>query len=126
MHCSNCGICCRETEMLLSQNDVARLLRRGYKANYFVDYDNLGYARLKNRRGFCVFYDVKKHRCKVYSSRPSGCRVYPVILDEQKVIILDKICQSRNTITEKEKQQKGEKVIKLIKEIDSEAQKRCF
>lgn len=124
MHCSNCGACCTETEMLLSQKDITRLEKKGFSKNYFVNYDKQGYAQLKNRQGYCVFYNLKKHQCSVYSARPSGCRIYPVIFDEEKGIILDDICQCRNTITEKEKQWKGKGVIKLLKSIDSEAQER--
>jgi Fe-S-cluster containining protein len=54
-------------------------------------------------------------------NRPSGCRVYPVILDEDKGIVLDDICNSRNTITEKEKNIKGKRVIRLLEKIDNEA-----
>ncbi len=63
-------------------------------------------------------------QCSVYADRPSGCRVYPVILDEEKGIVLDDICDSRNTITEKEKKIKGKRVIKLLEKIDNEAANR--
>jgi len=125
MHCSNCGVCCTETEMLLSEKDISRLEKKGFSKTYFVKYDDQGYAQLKNRDGYCVFYDLEKCRCNVYDDRPSGCRVYPVILDEEKGIVLDDICNSRNTITEKEKKLKGKWVIRLLKRIDSEAAKRC-
>ncbi|HYA77422.1 MAG TPA: YkgJ family cysteine cluster protein [Verrucomicrobiae bacterium] len=125
MHCSNCGVCCTETEMLLSEKDISRLEKKGFSKTYFVKYDDQGYAQLKNRDGYCVFYDLEKCRCNVYDDRPSGCRVYPVILDEEKGIVLDDICNSRNTITEKEKKLKGKWVIRLLKRIDNEAAKRC-
>jgi len=124
MHCSNCGICCTKTEMLLSQNDITRLEKKGFSKNYFVKYDKQGYARLKNRKGHCVFYDPKKCQCSVYYDRPSGCRIYPVIFDEDRGVILDDICQCRSTITEKEKRWKGKRVIELLKRIDFEAQER--
>jgi Fe-S-cluster containining protein len=60
----------------------------------------------------------------VYLDRPSGCRLYPVILDEDKGIILDDICQSKETITEKEKNAGGKRVLKLLRIIDAEAAKR--
>jgi len=125
MHCSNCGVCCTETEMLLSEKDISRLEKKGFSKTYFVKYDDQGYTQLKNRDGYCVFYDLEKCRCNVYDDRPSGCRVYPVILDEEKGIVLDDICNSRNTITEKEKKLKGKWVIRLLKRIDNEAAKRC-
>jgi Fe-S-cluster containining protein len=124
MRCSRCGVCCTETEMLLSKNDIKRLVDRGYKQSKFVHYDKLGYATLKNRNGYCIFYDQIKHRCNEYENRPIGCRIYPVILDVEKGIVLDSICESRNTVTEKEKTLRGKRVIKLLEIIDSEAQKR--
>lgn len=124
MQCSHCGVCCTETEMLLSKKDIKRLEERGYKQSKFVRYDKLGYATLKNRDGYCIFYDQTKQRCSEYANRPSGCRVYPVIVDEEKGIVLDSICEARNTITEQEKAVKGKRVVKLLEVIDSEAQKR--
>jgi hypothetical protein len=124
MRCSNCGVCCTETEMLLSEKDISRLVNRGFSKSFFAKFNKEGYIQLKNRDGYCVFYDNKKRRCSVYVDRPSGCRVYPVILDEEKGIILDDICLSRNTINEEEKTVKGKLVIKLLEKIDREATNR--
>ena len=121
MNCSNCGVCCTETEMLLSNKDIARLEELGFKNRDFAKYDKLGYAQLKNRGGYCIFYNQTKRECSVYADRPSGCRVYPVIVDEEKGIVLDTICESRNTITDQEKTLKGKRVIRLLEIIDSEA-----
>ena len=112
--------------MLLSKKDIKRLEKKGYSQNFFVKYDKYGYALLKNCSGFCVFYDFNNHRCSVYVDRPAGCRVYPVILDEEKGIILDNVCQSRKSITQSEKVLKGKRVIKLLEIIDSEALERCI
>jgi uncharacterized protein len=124
MRCSNCGVCCTETEMLLSKKDIKRLEGKGFSQNQFINYDEQGYAQLKNRDGYCVFYDRKNHQCSVYVDRPTGCRVYPVILDEETGIILDNICESRKSITKSEKKIKGKRVIKLLEIIDSEALER--
>lgn len=110
--------------MLLSKKDIEQLQDRGYNVNGFVKYDRDGYARLKNRNGYCVFYDSKAHRCSVYADRPSGCRVYPVILDEEKGIVTDTICGSRETVSEAEKSLKGKRVMKLLRTIDAEAEMR--
>ena len=125
MRCSNCGVCCIETEMLLSQKDIKRLEKSGFSQNQFVLFDKHGYAQLRNREGYCFFYDRLNHKCSVYVDRPSGCRVYPVILDEVTGIILDSICESRKSITQSEKNLKGKRVIRLLKIIDSEANERC-
>jgi Fe-S-cluster containining protein len=124
MRCSHCGVCCTETEMLLSKKDIKRLKERGFNQKQFARFDQQGYATLKNRDGYCVFYDRSKHRCSVYEDRPSGCRVYPVILDEDKGIVLDSICQSRSSITPQEKHVKGKRVMKLLEIIDAEASVR--
>jgi len=124
MRCSRCGVCCRETEMLLSLKDIERLERKGYPRNFFVRLDSEGYAILRNQRGYCVFYDTEKRRCKVRTHRPTGCRIYPVIYHEDKGIIVDPICPSRGSVTEKQKTKKGEKVLKLLKTIDAEAKRR--
>ncbi len=122
MHCLHCGVCCTETEMLLSKKDILRLEKKGYSAKTFVRLDKDGYAILRNRGGYCVFYNVKQRRCVIYPARPSGCRIYPVILDEDKGIVVDSICTAKNTINESEKVKKGKQVIKLLKIIDREAE----
>ncbi len=111
--------------MLLSKKDIKRLERIGYSQNQFAQYDKQGYVQLRNRDGYCVFYDRVNRRCSVYAERPSGCRVYPVILDEDAGIILDDICECRNSITEQEKTVKGKRVIALLDVIDAEALARC-
>ncbi|MCL5876599.1 MAG: YkgJ family cysteine cluster protein [Candidatus Bathyarchaeota archaeon] len=110
--------------MLLSKKDIKRLEDKGYRQSKFVHYDKYGYATLKNRDGYCIFYDRKNRRCSEYANRPSGCRVYPVIVDEEKGIVLDAICESRQTISEEEKALKGKRVVRLLEVIDSEASKR--
>jgi uncharacterized protein len=124
MHCSNCGVCCTETEMLLSKKDVKRLEKKGFSQDQFVNCDRKGYFTLKNRDGYCIFYDLKKRQCSVYVDRPAGCRVYPVIVDEGTGVILDDICQSRKSITQSEKNHKGKRVIRLLEKIDAEAIER--
>lgn len=124
MRCSNCGVCCAETEMLLSRKDIKRLVDRGFSESFFAHFDGDGYAVLKNSGGFCVFYNPKEHRCNVYIDRPSGCRVYPVIFDEEKGVILDDICSERSSVSDLEKSVKGKRVIKLLEIIDREAEDR--
>ncbi len=113
-----------ETEMLLSAEDIARLERKGFRKESFMRVDKAGYAVLRNRRGCCVFYEVEKQRCRVYGVRPAGCRVYPVIFDEDKGVVADSICRARGTVTDEEKARKGRKVVKLLERLDREAERR--
>jgi len=121
MRCSHCGICCKKTEMMLSNADVERLERLGYNRQKFVRHDRHGLAKLKNRQEFCVFYDVQKCRCKIYKHRPLGCRIYPVIYSEQEGIVVDDLCPMKNTVSEIELKRKGKKVRELLQRIDNEA-----
>ena len=125
MLCSHCGICCENTEMLLSNSDIKRIEGLGYNRQKFVRYDKRGFARLKNRNSFCIFYDVEKNRCKIYLNRPIGCRIYPVIYSEQEGILLDDLCPMKNSISKIEQKQEGKKLIKLLQDIDNEAHLRC-
>jgi Fe-S-cluster containining protein len=112
--------------MLLSEQDITRLVKRGFSKKYFVHLDKQGYAVLKNTDGYCVFYDRTARRCKVYGGRPSGCRVYPVIVDEDEGVILDDICPQIGTISSEEKTVKGKRVTKLLERIDCEAANRMM
>ena len=106
---------------MLSKADVRRLERIGYDKGIFVRLDPHGFIRLRNRRGFCVFYDVEGSLCKVYRHRPSGCRVYPVIYSERDGIIMDDLCPMKSSISKIELKRKGRRLMKLLQEIDAEA-----
>jgi len=121
MRCSRCGICCKKTEMILSDADVERLERYGHNRQKFVSHDRNGFIRLKNHKGFCAFYDVEKHRCRIYKLRPLGCRIYPVIYSEQEGIVIDDLCPMDNTVSELELRRKGKRVKELLQRIDNEA-----
>jgi len=111
--------------MLLSAEDIERLESKGFRKEFFARLDRAGYAKLRNCEGHCVFYDIEKRRCKVYADRPLGCRIYPVIYDEAKGIVVDDICHAQNTVTEKQKTKRGKIVLKLLEKIDAEAKTRC-
>ena len=110
--------------MLLSAEDIAQLEKKGYKKEFFTRIDKAGYSVLRNCEGRCVFFNAEKRRCNVYAERPSGCRVYPIILDEDKGIVADTLCQARKTVTQQEKNRRGKKVLKLLKLLDKEAKQR--
>jgi len=117
-------VCCEKTEMILSKTDIERLERLGHARQKFVRYDRYGFARLKNRHGFCVFYDVEKCRCQIYGHRPLGCRIYPVVYSEQEGIVVDDLCPMQNTISKKERKREGKKLMELLQRIDNEAHAR--
>jgi Fe-S-cluster containining protein len=124
MRCLCCGVCCRETEMLLSSKDIEQLEKEGYQREFFAVFDKEGNAKLRNMKSHCVFYDVEKSRCKVYASRSLGCRLYPVIYVENKGIVVDNICRAKGNFNEKTMERKGKKVLKLLEKIDEEAESK--
>lgn len=124
MKCTHCGLCCEETEMLLSNADITALEKLGYPTRSFVHFSKNGTAQLRNNKGTCVFYNAEKHRCKVYRLKPLGCRIYPVIYTEKEGIVLDDLCPEKSTVSEKEKERKGKQLLKLLRNIDCEALRR--
>jgi Fe-S-cluster containining protein len=125
MRCSHCGICCQETSMPLSEKDMRLLEKRGRRREKFVRYDKHGFALLRNRKGYCVFYDVERRRCKAYKTRPLGCRLYPVVCTEDDVAIVDDLCPMGRTVSKAELGKKGEKVGELLRRIELEAAGRA-
>jgi uncharacterized protein len=110
--------------MLLSNMDIQRLEKQGFKSEFFARVDDSGYVTLRNRKGHCVFYKPQEHACVVYAVRPAGCRVYPVILDEVRGIVVDNICIARDSVSGREKVLRGKVVVELLDVVDAEAEKR--
>ena len=110
--------------MLLSNEDIERLKRKGYPETSFVKFDQQGYATLQNVNGNCFFFNPEKTMCRERTNRPLGCRIYPVMLDEDRGIVVDNICPSANTFTEEQKTKRGKQVVRLLAIIDAEADNR--
>jgi len=123
MRCSHCGVCCEKTEMLLSKADIQLLKSAGHEREEFVCVNGQGFAQLRNRRGHCVFYRTDKRRCGVYRYRPLGCRIYPVIYSMQEGVIVDDLCPLAETVSRAEIDCEAERLMRLLRRIDSEAGK---
>jgi hypothetical protein len=66
--------------MLLLEADVHRIVDLGFRESSFAA-ESDGFKMLRNSSsGRCVFHDGKQ--CTIYSNRPAGCRLYPIIFDE--------------------------------------------
>jgi len=64
--------------MILLKSDIAKITKLGYELNYFAVRRG-GFYFLRNIKGHCIFLDPLTKRCKIYSYRPLGCRLYPVV-----------------------------------------------
>jgi uncharacterized protein len=91
----HCVRCCYETEMMLLEEDVSRIQALGYEESFFARYSD-GFKILKNSAaGRCVFHDGKQ--CTIYENRPKGCKLYPVVYDEQLALAMKDVdCPFRN------------------------------
>ncbi len=94
--CVNCGNCCLQTEMILSEKDIKLILNKAplnLSREDFTLKNSEGYYQLKNIKGLCVFFKKDTKLCKIYEFRPQGCRFYPLIYDfDNKKCIYDKDC----------------------------------
>ena len=81
--------------MPLLKEDILRIAKLGFMEEYFA-IESEGFKVLKNSdQGRCVFHDGT--RCTIYANRPSGCRLYPVIFDENlNRAVKDKLCPFRS------------------------------
>ena len=77
---NNCVKCCIETRMPLTCFDLERITKQGYDIKDFV-VKRKRERQLKNRNGRCVF--LGDDGCKIYSFRPEGCRLYPLVFNEE-------------------------------------------
>lgn len=78
--------------MTLSNEDVAQIEKKGHR-DFWVCID--GYLYLRNVDGKCIF--LEEGLCSIYGYRPLGCRLYPVIFDdEEKTVFLDDFCPDRD------------------------------
>jgi len=76
--------------MLLLKEDISRIVKTGLKEESFV-IESEGFKSLRNKNGRCVFHDGSK--CTIYSIRPSGCKLYPIVFDENLCRpIIDSFC----------------------------------
>ena len=120
VRCSNCGICCEETMMELSSEDIERLEEKGYRLEEFAVVDD-GVTRLRNVDGYCFFYRRADKKCRIYEKRPMGCYLYPVVYLANEGAIVDELCPMGQTISEQELRTKRKILDKLLKKIDNES-----
>gem|GEM_PF-256297 len=120
--CIRCGKCCTETEMLLLEEDIARLESLGHNRSEFSLIRRDGLVQLKNVNGHCYFFDPATRRCKVYEWRPLGCRFYPIIysITEDKCVP-DKDCPMSHTVSPEEIKRACPHLRKLVKQLIAEA-----
>jgi len=111
-----CVSCCYGTEKLLLKDDARRIMSLGFKEDFFA-VELRGFKSLRNSNGRCVFHDGEQ--CTIYSNRPLGCRLYPVIFDEDlNHPVMDRLCpfKAEFPLSFKARQESSRLYLKLIRE----------
>ena len=97
-----CAACCYDTEMPLTEEDIARLVKLGHARDAFVRIaPGEGWPILQTKEktsdampGKPCFFLVED-KCSVYADRPQGCRIYPLVMNEQGRMLRDEDCPHR-------------------------------
>ncbi len=114
-----CGRCCYQTEMPLTEEDIATIESLGFKREDFVVVID-GIPRLRNVNGRCYFLD-ESNRCRIYEYRPIGCRIYPIVLDvETGKAVVDDICPRKDSVSRKDLRMAEAILRKLVRKIYSQ------
>ena len=120
--CEEIRLCCSETEMTLTREDVKRIRELGYQTKDYLIKSDDGFCELKNVDGLCFFYDKATKLCKIYDHRPEGCRYYPITYHwTKRKCVLDQDCPSRDTTTKQEIRKVCHKVRRLVEKLIQEA-----
>ncbi len=93
--CRTCGVCCTHTEMILTTNDIQRIIDNIPSEVLTIPFfeSDQEFNRLINIDGHCVFFSTPDNKCTIYSFRPEGCKFYPMIYDSLlNKCILDEEC----------------------------------
>ena len=120
--CENIRLCCIDTEMTLTKEDVKRISKIGYKPKKYLVKSDDGFCELKNVDGHCFFYDPETKLCKIYEHRPEGCRYYPIVYHYgKKKCVTDGDCPSRETVERDEIRKVCHRVRNLVRTLREEA-----
>ena len=115
-----CGKCCYETEMPLTKADIERIKMLGFEESFFARLEG-GVPRLRNINGHCVFLNPETNECTIYPHRPSGCRLYPLVLDIEKgVVVVDELCPRAKEIPMEVVEELAPRLLKLIEQLCEE------
>jgi hypothetical protein len=102
--------------MILLKDDVRRIASLGFEEDFFaVEFS--GFRKLRNNNGRCIFHDGEQ--CTIYPNRPSGCRLYPVIFDEDlNHPVMDRLCPFRTEfpLSSKARRETSKLYLRLIGE----------
>jgi len=117
--CSTCtDICCKRTTYKLTNADIDRILQvctmQAVQEAMFQNID--GTIQLKQP---CHFLD-SDNKCSIYPHRPLGCRIYPVVWNNEATV--DTTCQGHEEVQHPERHSIA--LNKYLWDIATEAKER--
>jgi len=116
----HCVACCIETEMPLTDGDLKEIEKLGFKRADFTVITE-GETRLKNKGRQCFFLEAGG--CRIYDSRPQGCRTYPLVYDvDLHKFVFDSVCPHSTEF--KTTREDKDQLKRLIRKLEREAAKR--
>lgn len=113
-----CALCCYNTEMPLTEDDIRRLEALGYRREEFAVKGPDGVWRLRNVNRHCYFLDPATGACRVYPWRPEGCRLYPLVYDPSTgEVVVDAECPMHWAVGAEVVEKFRERVVQLVEKI---------
>ncbi|MBI2078264.1 MAG: YkgJ family cysteine cluster protein [Euryarchaeota archaeon] len=117
-----CSKCCYETEMPLTEADIARIEALGHRRDDFCALDDESVPQLRNDEGHCVFLGPTG-ACGIYDHRPAGCRLYPLVWDRDSGdVTLDDFCPFHDEFPVAP--DKRAELVRVLRTIEAEARDR--
>ncbi len=84
--CFECGAhCCRLGGVIATQNEVDAIIAEGFP-NHFISVTQDVYGTDWGADGDCPY--LEENKCSIYSVRPLGCRMFPVVQTRSNGIVL--------------------------------------
>jgi len=85
-----CGECCKKLSVIVSKEDMKKIIILGYKKEDFLDEDLLSINKfmLKRNKKGCIFLKYEKdgkYSCSIHENRPKICQQYPFFGNKNKV-----------------------------------------
>jgi Fe-S-cluster containining protein len=99
-NCQKCGQCCeKDVEVLFC--DIEMWSKDGTIYQIFEDLVVFGQPqapviRIEKADGKCKMFNLESKECKIYHSRPIGCRAYPLKYDGNGFLLRDNDCPGLN------------------------------
>jgi Fe-S-cluster containining protein len=84
--CLECGgLCCKLGGIVATRNEVEAIVAEGFP-DHFIQLANGVYGTEWGIDGTCPYFESGK--CLIYSVRPTGCRMFPVVENSGTEIVL--------------------------------------